>query len=163
MKKVSDQDKLFYFERNFFTLDGFWMIVSEEFTDFDTALKIDLEVWQRLLKTIIKRIKRHLQIKSNDVQDIIDILSFRWSVEGWNYEIIEKNANEVMVKINYCPYKAILERSERRKETLPLICQGICTPLYNEAVKSFNSRIQVTMKKQMGFGGKNCEFLFKIT
>ena len=50
MKKVSKKDKLFYFERNFFTLDGLWMLETENEVGWDTALKIDQAVWDKLLK-----------------------------------------------------------------------------------------------------------------
>ena len=42
MKDVSIEDKLFYFERNFFTLDGLFVVEIENQTDFEMALKIDL-------------------------------------------------------------------------------------------------------------------------
>ncbi len=163
MRKISEKDKLFYYERSFFTLDGFWMVVTEEYTDFKTALKIDLEVWKRLLTTIIRRLKRYLKIKSNNVDDIVEILSFRWSVEGWDYEVIEKNIKKGIVQIKHCPYKAILDRSENRKNKIPHICKDICIPLYEEAVESFNPKIRVKRPKQMGLGDNYCEFIFERT
>ncbi|MHA1343947.1 MAG: DUF6125 family protein [Promethearchaeota archaeon] len=83
MRKVSLEDKLFYFERNFFTLDGLWMIETEAETDWTTALKIDLEVWKKLLKIIIRRIRKYLEIKTNTIKDLLNILTFRWTVENW--------------------------------------------------------------------------------
>ncbi len=77
MMDVSIEDKLFYFERNFVSLDGLWMLETEIHTDFETALKIDLNVWQRLLKIIFRRIKKYLNIETNTIQDMVEILSFR--------------------------------------------------------------------------------------
>ena len=93
MKKVSEKDKLFYFEKNFFTLDGLWIIEAENFTDFETALEIDKAVWQRLIPIVFRRIKKYLRIETNTIKDIIDILSFRWSCEGWEYEVLKKGVN----------------------------------------------------------------------
>ena len=60
MREVTDADKLFYYERNFVTLDGLWMIEVEKEIGMEKALKIDVDVWIRLLRTIIRRIKRYL-------------------------------------------------------------------------------------------------------
>ena len=48
MKEVSNKDKLFYFERNFFTLDGLRMLETESEVGWDTALKIDKAVREPL-------------------------------------------------------------------------------------------------------------------
>ncbi|MFX0136422.1 MAG: DUF6125 family protein, partial [Candidatus Hodarchaeota archaeon] len=76
MKKVSKEDKLFYFERNFFTLDGLWAIETEKETNWETALKIDVAVWKKLLKIIIRRIKKYLKIETNTLTDLVEILTF---------------------------------------------------------------------------------------
>ncbi|MBY9004542.1 MAG: hypothetical protein KGD73_11255, partial [Candidatus Lokiarchaeota archaeon] len=83
MKELTVKDKLFFFEKQFFTLDGLWMILAEEKTDWNTALEIDLKVWLKLLKIIIRRLKKYLNITSSDIIDLLEILTFRWSVEGW--------------------------------------------------------------------------------
>ena len=64
-REVSKDDKLFYFGKHFFTLDGLWMIETEEETNWETALKIDTKVWIKLLRIIIRRIKRRLNIETN--------------------------------------------------------------------------------------------------
>ena len=87
MRNITRDDKLFFFERNFFTLDGLWIIEIENETDWDTALKIDIIVWQKLYKIIFRRVKRYLKIESNTLEDLIEILSFCWSCEGYTYEI----------------------------------------------------------------------------
>ena len=73
-RKVNEKDKLFYYERSFFTLDGLWMIEVENETNWGTALKIDLAVWNRLLKIIVRRIKKYLKIETNTLQDQIYLL-----------------------------------------------------------------------------------------
>ncbi|KKM79884.1 hypothetical protein LCGC14_1345480, partial [marine sediment metagenome] len=65
MRKVTDADKLFYYEKNFVTLDGLWMLEAEKAMGWDEALKIDNIVWIRLFKIIIRRLKRYLNIQTN--------------------------------------------------------------------------------------------------
>jgi len=163
MKDVSIEDRLFYFERNFVSLDGLWMLETETHTDFETALKIDLIVWQKLLKIIIRRIKKYLNIETNTVQDIVEILSFRWSCEGWEYDIIKNEENMAIFHVIKCPYKAMMDRNEERHKIIPQICKRMCNPLYKSAIKSFNPKFEVDRIKFMGLGDKFCDFSIKLT
>ncbi len=161
MKEVSKDDKLFYFEKHFFTLDGLWMIEAENEVGWEKALKIDLEVWIRLLRIIIRRIKKYLNIKSNDIKDLMEILTFRWSVENWTYEILKCDEKEASVKIRACPYKSIMDRNPERHDKIELICKNMCIPFYESIVKDFNPNIKVERSKYMGLGDSVCDFTLK--
>lgn len=160
MKEVNDADKLFYFQKNFFTLDGLWMIETESETDWDTALKIDTIVWKRLLKIIIRRIKRYLKIETNTVEDLVNILCFRWSVEGWEYNILKIEQNEAEMEIFKCPYNEIMKRNPERHDKIPKICENMCIGFYDEITRGFNPKIELTRTEYMGLGGKLCDFKF---
>jgi len=162
MRKVSDADKLFYFERNFVTLDGLWMLENEKEVGWDTALKIDVSVWTRLLKIIIRRIKKYLKIETNSLDGLIEIITFRWSIEGWNYEINRISESEVIINIIECPYKASMDRNENRHNKIPLICKNMCVPFYKAAFEDFNPKIRLERNKFMGLGDNYCDFHFKI-
>ena len=99
MKKVNDADKLFYFEKNFFTIDGVWMLETEKEVGWETALKIDKAVWIRLMKIIFRRIKNYLKIETNTLSDLIEIITFRWSIEDWKYRI---NRSDDCIACNKC-------------------------------------------------------------
>ncbi len=161
MREISNDDKLFYFEKHFFTLDGLWMIETEEATDWDTALKIDTKVWIRLLQIIIRRIKNYLEIKTNSLKDLIEILTFRWSVENWNYKIESLKENEVIITIHKCPYNSMMKRNPERHDKIPLICKEMCIPFYEAIIKDFNPEITIERDKYMGLGDKTCNFHFK--
>jgi hypothetical protein len=162
MKEVSDKDKLFYFEKNFFTLDGLWMIETEKEIGWDRALKIDLTVWIRLLKIIFRRVMKYLGIENNSLKDLIEILTFRWSIEGWKYKISEEDQNEVIIEIKECPYEQIMSRNPKRREKIPLICKNMCVPFYKEIIQDFNSDILLEREKYQGLGDHICDFRFRI-
>lgn len=162
MNNLTLDDKLFFFERNFFTLDGLWMIETEKEINWSVALKIDLVVWERLLNIIIRRIKKYLNISTNNLPDLIEILTFRWSVEGWEYEIMQNGIDKATVIINRCPYKSTMDRNPERHEKAPLICKEMCIPFYQYIVKSFNPLINVQRTKYMGLGDNVCDFNFSI-
>ena len=159
MRKISEKDKLFFFERNFFTLDGLWMIYLEEKTNWEIALKIDSFVWINLLKIIFRRLKKYLNLQKNGINELLEMLSFRWSVEGWNYTILT-NENNYRVLIRKCPYKSVMDRNPDRQDKIPLICKDMCIPFYKEVVNNFNPQIHLTREQFMGLGDEKCSFTF---
>ncbi|MHA1683061.1 MAG: DUF6125 family protein [Promethearchaeota archaeon] len=162
-KELSTEDRLFYFQKNFFTLDGLWIVETENEFGFETALKIDIDVWMKLLPIVYRRIMRHLDFENFEnltVDQIIEVLGFRWTAEGWKYEIVKtgKEAGEVM--IHECPYKSMMERNPDRRKYIPRICQDVCIPIYVNAVKMMNPEIVLERKLFMGLGDDACNFKF---
>ncbi|MFX1353878.1 MAG: DUF6125 family protein [Promethearchaeota archaeon] len=156
---VSIDDKLFFFERNFFTLDGLWMIKTEKETNWETALSIDLKVWKEFLKIIFHGLKDYLHIEGNNLFDFIKILAFRWSTEGWDYDILLRNNYEVEITIKNCPYHAAMYRNEERHKKVPVICKDVCIPLYDSLVFGFNEKIKIKRDYYKGLGDNNCNFI----
>jgi hypothetical protein len=155
-------DKILYFEPNFFTMDGLWIIEVENETDWATALKVDIIVWQKLYKIIFRRVKRYLAIEGNSLQDLIEILSFCWSCEGYKYEIVKNEMKEAILHITECPYHKIMQRNPERHDKIEAICKEMCIPFYEPALKAFNPQINLNRKKFLGIGDKYCDFHFKV-
>lgn len=162
MKKVSVDDKLFFFERSFITLDGLWMIETEEMTNWETALKIDVIVWKELLKVVIRRLKKYLHFEKNDLVSLIDILAFRWDIEGWEYEVMQREPDKAEIIVNQCPYKAAMDRNPERTEKQSLICKNMCIPFYKSVVKDFNEDIVLVRTAYKGLGDGYCDFSFSF-
>ncbi|MFW9825836.1 MAG: DUF6125 family protein [Candidatus Thorarchaeota archaeon] len=161
MRKVTAADKLFYFERNFVTLDGLWMLETEKVVGWDKALEIDNTVWIRLLKIIVRRIKKYLNIETNELNDLVEIITFRWSIEGWKYKVNWISDSEVNIEVVGCPYKSSMDRNEERQDKIPLICRNMCNIIYNAMTEDFNPRIILERKSHMGLGDKSCVFHFQ--
>ena len=162
MRKVSEADRIFYFEKNFVTLDGLWMLEIEKEIGWDAALTIDTTVWIRLLKIIIRRLKKYLNITTNSLLDIVEILTFRWSVEGWKYETNQISKTEVEIKVTECPYKAMMDRNTKRHDKIPLVCKNMCHPLYKTVIEDFNPKITLKRSTSMGLGDDFCNFSLKL-
>jgi hypothetical protein len=160
MRLVTKDDKLFFFERNFFTLDGLWVLTIEKVINWDTAFKIDLTVWKKMLAIVFRRLKKYLKIQTNNLEDAIEILTFRWSIEGWGYEII-RNEDEIIVRIKECPYKAMMDRNPKRHDKIPVICNEMCVPLYQSAITGFNDNILVERRKYKDRHDRICDFILK--
>jgi predicted hydrocarbon binding protein len=162
MREVTQDDKLFFFERSFITLDGLWMIETEVMTNWEVALKIDVIVWKKLLKIIIRRLKKYLNLEKNDLTNLIKILTFRWSIEGWKYSIIQHDADKVKILVNQCPYKSAMDRNPERIEKQSLICENMCIPFYKAITNDFNENIDLERTKYMGLGNDYCDFTFSF-
>lgn len=162
MREVTDVDKLFYFKKNFYTMDGVWMLETEKEVGWDMALRIDKAVWIRLMKIIIRRIKNYLKIDTNTLADLIEIITFRWSIEGWKYQVNVISDSEVIIEIRECPYKAIMDRNPERQDRIPLICKNMCYPFYKATFKEFNPKIKFERNEFMGLGDNVCDFCFKL-
>jgi len=163
MRKVTDADKLFYYERNFVTLDGLWMVEAEKVLGWDEALKMDTIVWIRLFKIIIRRIKNYLNIQTNKLKDLIEILTFRWSIEGWGYSVDRISGSEIIINVNRCPYKASMDRNEERHDKIPLICKNMCNIIYKTTFEDFNPDIKLSRQTFMGLGDSVCNFHFTVS
>jgi len=162
MRGVNQDDKLFFFERSFFTLDGLWMIATEEMTNWEVALKIDVIVWKKLLKIIIRRLKKYLNLEKNDLTNLIKILTFRWSIEGWKYSVIQHDNDKVKILVNQCPYKSAMDRNPERTEKQSLICKNMCIPFYKAITKDYNEKINLERTRYMGLGDDYCDFTFSF-
>ncbi len=162
IREVNQEDKLFFFERSFITLDGLWMIETEEMTNWEVALKIDVIVWKKLLKIIIRRLKKYLNLEKNDLTNLIKILTFRWSIEGWKYNIVEQNAGKIKILVSQCPYKSAMNRNPERREKQSLICKNMCIPFYQAITKDFNENIDLERTRYMGLGDDYCDFTFSF-
>ena len=158
MREVNQDDKLFFFERSFITLDGLWMIETEEMTNWKVALKIDVIVWKKLLKITIRRLKKYLNLEENDLTNLIKILTFRWSIEGWEYSIIQHGTDKVKILVNQCPYKSAMERNPERTEKQSLICKNMCIPFYKAITKDFNENINIERTLDDDY----CDFTFSF-
>lgn len=158
VKPVTDDDKLFYFERHFFTLDGLWILETEHETSLETALAIDLRVWVRLLEIAYRRIKDRLQADTARVDGIVDVLAFRWSCEGWGYSIEHATRDAASITVHRCPYKEIMARNPDRHAVIPRVCKDICIPIYDAAVRSLNPAVRLSRDAFQGLGDTACSF-----
>jgi hypothetical protein len=161
-QRIRDKDKLYYFEKNFRTLDGLWIIEAEDEIDFETALELDIAVWQRLYSIIFRRVKKYLKIEGNTLEDLVSILSFVWNCEGNLYEIIRKNDEDVQININTCPYIDAMKRNPDRRNRISSICKDMCVPYLVPVIKEFNENIKIQRSEFIGLGDTKCDFHLTI-
>ena len=162
MIELSKEDKLFFFERNFVTLDGLWMLETENECGWDRALKIDVTVWINLFKTIMRRFQQYLNLETYSLHDLVKILMFRWSIEGWGFEVQKKGMEEIHLEVISCPYKEAMKRNPERHHVIPKICTGMCHVFYKEVFEDLNPDLTFEVTRSQGLGADTCDFKFVV-
>ncbi|MHA1391436.1 MAG: DUF6125 family protein [Promethearchaeota archaeon] len=160
--KPNNADKLFYFEKNFRTLDGLWVIETENELGWDATLKLDIIVWQRLYKIVFRRVIKYLDIKGTTLNDLIEIISFVWNCEGNIHEINQKDDKNATINIVKCPYIEAMERNPDRHNRIESICKEMCIPYLEPVIKEFNPNITIKREKFIGLGDSVCDFNLKL-
>ncbi len=61
------------YSKLYLSVDGFWYLSVKEKVNNDTALDCDLWVWERQIKSELKRIGKALNIKGDDVEAFLKI------------------------------------------------------------------------------------------
>jgi hypothetical protein len=158
----NNADKLFYFEKNFRTLDGLWVIETENELGWEATLKLDIIVWQRLYKIVFRRVIKYLNIKGNSLSDLIEIISFVWNCEGNIHEINQKDDKNATINIVKCPYIEAMERNPDRHNRIESICKEMCIPYLEPVIKEFNPNIAIKREKFIGLGDSVCDFNLKL-
>jgi predicted hydrocarbon binding protein len=158
----NNADKLFYFEKNFRTLDGLWVIETENELGWDATLKLDIIVWQRLYKIVFRRVIKYLNIKGNNLSDLIEIISFVWNCEGNIHEIIQKGDKIATINIVQCPYIEAMKRNPDRHNRIESICKEMCIPYLQPVIKEFNPKIEIKREKYIGLGDSVCDFNLEL-
>ncbi|GAI79766.1 unnamed protein product, partial [marine sediment metagenome] len=115
-----------------------------------------------MLKIIIRRLKKYLKIETNNLNDLIEILTFRWSLEGWDYELKQNECDKAEIIIKKCPYKAAMDRNPERQDKIFLICKDMCIPFYKSIITDFNTEITIKRTMYMGLGDNFCDFNFYL-
>jgi len=81
--------------------DGFWFLGVEHNCGYDTAIKINEEVWHRMGKMMAEEIMEKFSIEEKGLKALAKVLRYSpWSMIS-GFEIEEKN-EEVVVSVPHC-------------------------------------------------------------
>lgn len=141
-------------------VDGLWFLEVEREMGFKKAFEIDLEVWKRYGRIIIKRIKKSFGIEGEDLDTFLEILELLCSIDGTQFEIIEKFEKEAVLSIKFCPWWENLKRAKR--ENL-VRCDIVDNTIFPEWASAFNPKLTFDLRKSIPAGDKICEWIIRIT
>ena len=133
------------YSRLYRSVDGFWFISVKEKVNNDTALDCDLWVWERQIKSELKRIGETLDIKGDDIAAFFKI----FQMCPWNlyleYKMEIKGPNYGKMTIHKCPTLEALEKEgEGRDETF---CKAVEPLMMDYHAKTFNPKMSANYLK----------------
>jgi hypothetical protein len=129
------------YSRNWQTLDGLWFGNVEASCGLDTAVKIDLENWEKQSVTEAKRLKEALEIKGNGIYDILTILTFMsWQLTSTLFEFEVETPEKAVIFYRRC---AVQE--SRNKAGKPVFqCKNMKLTLLSGIVKALESDVRIS-------------------
>ncbi|NVM55532.1 MAG: L-2-amino-thiazoline-4-carboxylic acid hydrolase [Candidatus Helarchaeota archaeon] len=140
-------------------IDGLWFLEVENKYGFEKAFDMDLKVWKRYGSIIIKRIKKYLSISDNNLDSFLKILEIMCAIDGTQFKIKKKSPEEVILRIQYCPWWENLKRSNR--ENL-VRCDIVDKLIFPEWAKFFNPNLEFHLSKSIPNGHDTCEWVISI-
>ena len=157
MAKLKKRQIIEYFNRCYTAVDGLWFMKVEEKNGFNSALKIDEEVWKVMPKIQARMIKSMLDL-NDDPNELLEALKIKLQLDGFKFTI-KKNDFGFNIRIIECPWHKIMIKSGRAKLS-GIIGSTICKIEYPIWISEFGGKMQFKIKNQICNESKNCIFVF---
>ena len=128
------------YSRNWQTLDGLWFGNVEAACGLDTAVKIDLQNWEKQAVTEARRLKGALGLKENGIDAILTVLSFMsWQLTSPLFECESQTPSRAVIYYKDC---AVQEgRGRAGKPVFP--CQNMKLTLLSGLARVINPEVRV--------------------
>jgi hypothetical protein len=160
MVKLSERQIIEYFHRCYTAIDGLWFMKVEEENGFNSALKIDEQVWKVMPKIQARMMKSMLDLKE-DPDSLLEALKIKLQLDGFIFKI-KKNKYGFNINIIECPWHKIMIKSGRAKLS-GIVGSTICKNEYPIWISEFGGKMQFNIKTQICKESKNCIFVFNKT
>lgn len=150
MDPLKDAQIAEYFHRSYTAVDGLWFMKLEERFGFDTALEIDVAVWQVMPKIQARKLKELTGLQSG-LDALHDCLAAKLRIEGFAFTARRgPDGASLEIVIEQCPWRGMLEKSGRG-HLAGTIGERICTTEYGVWAREFGGEA-ITF----AFGGRLC-------
>lgn len=153
MTRLTDKQIIEYFHRSYKTTDGLWFMKVEEKYGFDSALEIDMKVWEVVPKVQARMIKSMLNL-GEDKNALLESLKTKLSLEGFKFKI-KHEARGFQIQITDCPWHNLMVKSGREKYS-EKIGAIICDIEYSIWASEFGKKFRFKLKTQKCKNSKNC-------
>ena len=151
------------YSRLYVALDGFWYLAVKERLGNKEALACDIQVWERVCRYEMSKIRGELKVQGNDVAALMKALQLCPWFQLMKCDMEVKNRNSGMFTVSYCPTLAALEKEGEGRES------EICTLVEPKILKTyaacFNPDIEVRCLKSPPRVNKDdicCQWEFRL-
>jgi hypothetical protein len=99
-------------------VDGLWFMAAEKATGYDKALEMDVDVWTRYAKVVVKRIRRNFEINGTGLGALKEIINHdpMWWSMG-ELRIVEDSPERLAFEVIDCPSLIAMEKMGREQLT----------------------------------------------
>ncbi len=128
--------------KTFWSLQGHWMILTEEHADFETAALMDHKIWQKVGPVQAYRVKKALSL-GDDVQALATMFKFtapQWAPAGFEWEFTEISDKKLVMTVNKCPMGTF--RTAAGLDLLP--CKLAIPSVYEVMATVINEKFETT-------------------
>ncbi len=142
----------------FYVLDGLWFLTTEEMTDYETAIKIDIETWKKYGRKEAKRLRSLFNVQDNSLETAMKLLirgPYMFQVDCY-YEMLSDT--EAILYVTHCRTLEAMKKAGRKK----FVCGPVSEAYYSAFVKEINPNIIWRPIRHPPEYMEGCEWHFSI-
>lgn len=144
-------------------IDGLWFLSVENHLDFDTALKIDLDVWKNYGIIILKRMGK-MAGRPLGKGELIDLPTVKFfletlsKIDGTEYASEFLDDSTLEFKVHRCPWYENLKKAGREK-VVP--CEMIDQTIFGHWLEAIDSGLSMEFTKSVPRGDDHCAWIVR--
>lgn len=142
----------------FFVMDGLWFLTTEEMTDYETALKIDVDAWKKYGRKEAKRLLSLFNVQDSSLETVLKLLirgPFMLQLEC-HYEVFSDK--EAILYITRCRTLEAMKQACRKE----FVCEPVSGAYFMAFAKEINPNIKISPIRLPPDYMEGCEWKFSI-
>jgi hypothetical protein len=152
--------------RSYFAVDGLWFVMLEEEEGLEHALEIDQRVWRVMPKIQARKARELMGVDEHTPGALVRCMALKCAAEGHRYDVSFQNPNQATFVISRCPWRQILEDSDREHlgpDIADRICAREATGWAEEFSPEAGPTIEVEMAESICHGDCCCRYIFRLS
>jgi hypothetical protein len=125
----------------YIAMDGFWYLGVKEHIDNETALKIDLRVWDKVARYELKRLAKMAGIEGDGIDAVFKFLQIVPWMQVTEFRAELESPTRGILTVTKCSILEALEREGQGREAD--ICSQVDTAALRAYARFFNPDIKV--------------------
>ena len=159
MIELTKEQVIEYLRRSYTAVDGLWFVKVEDSCGFDTALRVDEEVW-KVLPKIQARMLKSMGSVASGMEGLRDCLATKLTLEGFIFRTEDiENGDGLRVAIEHCPWHDLLVKSSR-EHLSGKVGSVICNTEYSVWAAEFDDKIHFESLGRICQGAPLCVLQF---
>jgi hypothetical protein len=138
-------DGLSLYRNMFLAVDGFWYLTIKERYGDETAMDIDLVVWDKFIRYELKRLTQFFHITGNDVEAFFKAVQVSAWAGNMDIEMDLKNANFGIMRVTRChTLEALIKEGKDREQ---YFCSKVEQKMFDMYTWHFNPKMTASAIK----------------